>query len=78
MALMAVAIAAALTGCSSRDQAQAHAEAEKAKQDLKQGVRETATGIKKAGDVVDRGAKKLKNKVDRELNQPDTDDTRRK
>jgi len=67
---LATALAAALTGCTAHDQAQAHAEAEKAKQDLKQGVRETANGIKKAGDAVDRGAKKVKDKVDKELNTP--------
>jgi len=70
--LAVVALAAGLTACTPQDQAQAHHEAEKAKEDVKRGAQQTAQGLKKAGNAVDRGAQELKRKVDKELNQPDT------
>jgi methylthioribose-1-phosphate isomerase len=69
--LAAVALLLGLTACSSEDKVRAHEEAEKAKADLKQGARQTAVGLKKAGNAVDHGAKKLKDKVDKELNTSD-------
>ncbi|HZU27118.1 MAG TPA: hypothetical protein VFA04_16445 [Bryobacteraceae bacterium] len=74
--LAAVVLLAGLSGCTPQDKARAHEEAEKAKADVKQGARQTAAGLKKAGNAVDRGAKELKEKVDKELNTPDrTTDT---
>jgi hypothetical protein len=68
---------AALTACSSEDKARARVEAARAKADLKQGARQTAAGLQKAGAAVDKGAKHLKDKVDKELNTPDrSSDTR--
>ena len=65
--VLAVGLIAGLAGCSSEDKVRAHEEAERAKADLKQGAHQTAEGVKKAGKAVDRGAKELKEKVDKEL-----------
>lgn len=72
--IAAVALAAALAGCSPGDKARAHEEAERAKGDLKRGAQQTAQGLKKAGNAIDRGAKELKQKVNKELNTSDTAD----
>ena len=69
-ALIALALAAGLIGCTPQDNARAHQEADQAKQDIKKGARQTAEGLRKAGGAVDRGAKDLKQKVDKELNTP--------
>ena len=71
-ALIAVALAMGLAGCTRQDNVRAHEEAQRAKQDLKQGAQQTAEGLRKAGNAVDRGANELKHKVDKELNTPDT------
>lgn len=71
-AFIAVALGLGLIGCTPQDNARAHEEAQRAKQDLKQGARQTADGLRKAGNAVDRGATDLKRKVDKELNTPDT------
>jgi hypothetical protein len=73
--LAAVALIAGLSACSPEDKARAHVEAEKARADVKQGARQTAVGLKKAGNAVDRGARELKEKVDKELNTPDDHST---